>query len=130
MSIPGDDPESVPRRRVSAAATLPGVAAVRWPRASTYGAEVPAAWFELALELVRATPGFSSVQSAAAAQVLTDLFGPIGFTDRTHERRGIPARWFESFLHAAREAAISRLYGGIHFVRAGTAARRDPGGRR
>ena len=47
--------------------------------------------------------------------MLTDLFGPIGFTDRTHERRGIPARWFESFLHAAREAAISRLYGGIHF---------------
>jgi hypothetical protein len=33
--------------------------AAAWPPASQYGAEVPAAWFELALELVRSTPGFS-----------------------------------------------------------------------
>lgn len=56
-----------------------------------------------------------SVQSGAAAQVLTDLFGPLAFTDRTHESRGLPARSFGSFLEAAQEAAISRLYGGIHF---------------
>jgi hypothetical protein len=56
-----------------------------------------------------------SVQSGAAAQVLTDLFGPFAFTDRTHERRGLAPRSFGSFLEAAQEAAISRLYGGIHF---------------
>jgi len=56
-----------------------------------------------------------SVQSAAAARVMTDLFGRVAFTDHTHDRRGLPARSFESFRAAAREAAISRLYGGIHF---------------
>jgi hypothetical protein len=57
-----------------------------------------------------------SVQSGAAAEVLTALFGKVAFTDRTHERRGLPPRHFSSFWQAAREAAISRLYGGIHFV--------------
>jgi hypothetical protein len=57
-----------------------------------------------------------SVQSAALAEVLTDLFGRVAFTDRTHEGRGLPARTFTSFWHAAREAAMSRLYGGIHFL--------------
>ena len=56
-----------------------------------------------------------SVQSGAAAQVLTDLFGDVAFVDRTHERRGLPARAFRSFHEAAAEAAVSRLYGGIHF---------------
>jgi hypothetical protein len=56
-----------------------------------------------------------SVQSAAAAQVLTDLLGDVAFVDRTHERRGLPARSFQSFEEAAEEAAVSRLYGGIHF---------------
>jgi hypothetical protein len=56
-----------------------------------------------------------SVQSGAAARVLTDLFGPVSFTDHTHDARGQPARSFSSFTDAAREAAISRLYGGIHF---------------
>jgi hypothetical protein len=56
-----------------------------------------------------------SVQSAAAARVLTDLLGPVAFTDRTHESRGLPARSFASFTDAAREAAVSRMYGGIHF---------------
>jgi hypothetical protein len=56
------------------------------------------------------------VQSGAAAQVLTDLFGRrFAFVDRTHEARGLPARSFVSFFQAAREAAISRLYGGIHY---------------
>jgi PAP2 superfamily len=57
-----------------------------------------------------------SVQSGAAAEVLTDLFGPdFAFVDRTHESRGLPARAFRSFYEAAEEAAISRLFGGIHF---------------
>jgi hypothetical protein len=56
-----------------------------------------------------------SVQSAAAAQVLTDLLGPVSFTDRTHESRELAPRSFASFMDAAREAAVSRMYGGIHF---------------
>lgn len=56
-----------------------------------------------------------SVQSAASATVLTGLFGDVGFVDHTHDERGMPARAFTSFDHAAEEAAISRLYGGIHF---------------
>lgn len=59
-----------------------------------------------------------SVQSAAAAHVLTDLFGPVAFTDHTHDARGLRPRHFDSFLAAADEASISRLYGGIHFRRA------------
>lgn len=68
-----------------------------------------------------ATPPFPeytsghSVQSGAAAQVLTNLFGEVAFVDRTHESRGLPARSFSSFHEAAEEAAVSRLYGGIHF---------------
>jgi PAP2 superfamily len=56
-----------------------------------------------------------SVQSGAAAQVLTDLLGDVPFIDHTHESRGLPARHFSSFTEAAEEAAVSRLYGGIHF---------------
>jgi hypothetical protein len=48
--------------------------------------------------------------------VLTDLFGPsYAFVDRTHDDRGLSPRSFGSFFDAAHEAAISRLYGGIHF---------------
>jgi hypothetical protein len=60
-------------------------------------------------------PSGHSVQSAAAAEVLTDLFGAIPFTDHTHDARGLPPRSFASFDDFAAEAAISRLYGGIHF---------------
>ena len=56
-----------------------------------------------------------SVQSAAAAVVLTDLLGARPFTDHTHDGRGLPSRSFASFSAAADEAGISRLYGGIHF---------------
>jgi PAP2 superfamily protein len=56
-----------------------------------------------------------SIQSAAAATVLTDLFGEVPFTDRTHEAQGLAPRSFQSFARAAEEAAISRMYGGIHF---------------
>ena len=57
-----------------------------------------------------------SVQSGAAFRVLTDLFGDgYAFVDHTHDDRGLAPRRFASFLEAADEAAISRLYGGIHF---------------
>ncbi len=56
-----------------------------------------------------------SAQSGAAAQVLTDLFGVMTFTDHTHDARGFAPRTFASFEAAAQEAAISRLYGGIHY---------------
>jgi hypothetical protein len=60
-------------------------------------------------------PSGHSVQSGAAAQVLTDLFGPIAFTDHTHQGLGFAPRHFADFFAFADEAAISRLYGGIHF---------------
>ena len=61
-------------------------------------------------------PSGHSVQSGAAFQVLTDLFGRrYDFVDRTHDERGFAPRRFDSFLDAADEAALSRLYGGIHF---------------
>jgi hypothetical protein len=56
-----------------------------------------------------------SVQSAAAAHVLTALFGDVPFTDHTHDQLGLPARSFATFADFAAEAAISRLYGGIHY---------------
>jgi hypothetical protein len=56
-----------------------------------------------------------SVQSAAAAQVLTAMFGEVVFTDNTHASLGYAPRIFTSFFAFAEEAAISRLYGGIHF---------------
>jgi len=60
-----------------------------------------------------------SVVSASAASMLTKLFGePFAFTDSTETEFGIPPRQFTSFEQAAQEAAISRLYGGIHYRRA------------
>lgn len=57
-----------------------------------------------------------SVQSGAAAAVLTELFGDdYAFTDSTHVELGMAARSYASFQAAADEAAISRLYGGIHY---------------
>jgi hypothetical protein len=57
-----------------------------------------------------------SVISTAAATVLTDQFGDgFAFTDSTEMEYGLPVRSFTSFNQAAAEAAISRLYGGIHY---------------
>ena len=57
-----------------------------------------------------------SVQSGAAFGVLADLFGDhYSFDDHTNDSRGLAPRHFDSFTQAADEAAISRLYGGIHF---------------
>jgi membrane-associated phospholipid phosphatase len=57
-----------------------------------------------------------SVQSAATAVVLGALFGnDYAVTDHTQDHRGFLPRAFDSFETLAQEAAISRLYGGIHY---------------
>ena len=57
-----------------------------------------------------------SVISAAAAEVLTATYGDaFAFEDTTEEVYGLPVRSFTSFRQAAEEAAMSRLYGGIHY---------------
>jgi PAP2 superfamily len=71
------------------------------------------------------TPSFPSytsghsTQSGAVARVLTDMFGITSFKDTTHTDHGLvpplEPRTFNSFDEAAAEAAVSRLYGGIHF---------------
>jgi membrane-associated phospholipid phosphatase len=71
------------------------------------------------------TPGFPAytsghaTQSGAAATVLTDLFGMTPFTDTLHQDHDLEPRLeprrFGSFDEAAAEAAISRLYAGIHY---------------
>ncbi len=61
-------------------------------------------------------PSGHSVQSAAASRVLEQLFGADTlFTDNTHNDRGWGPRNFKSFKAAADEAAVSRLYAGIHY---------------
>jgi hypothetical protein len=57
-----------------------------------------------------------SVVSGAASTVLTSIFGDdFAFDDDTEVPFGLPIRSFTSFNQAADEAAISRLYGGIHY---------------
>ena len=82
------------------------------------------AMFDPAWQPLLATPPFPefvsghSAQSGAAAQVLSDLFGSqTAFVDNTHQARGAgyEPRAFASFAAFADEAAVSRLYGGIHF---------------
>jgi hypothetical protein len=61
------------------------------------------------------TSGHSAV-SASAAVVLTHFFGDnFSFVDDTELYFGLPERRFNSFYEASEEAAISRLYGGIHY---------------
>ena len=61
-------------------------------------------------------PSGHSIQSAAAMTVLTAIFGEnYSFTDITHVQRGFLPRSYHSFWEAAEEAALSRLYGGIHY---------------
>jgi hypothetical protein len=60
------------------------------------------------------TSGHSTI-SGAASTVLGYWFGAMTFVDSTEERFGWGVRSFPSFDAAAREAAMSRLYGGIHY---------------
>ena len=65
-----------------------------------------------------------STQSAAAAEVLTALFGDDRpYDDATHVTLGHPVKRIASFRAAAREAGMSRLYGGIHFPMDNSAGR-------
>jgi hypothetical protein len=74
-----------------------------------------------AFQTVVTTPPFPeytsghSVQSAAAAEALAAVLGDTPFTDDIHVAIGHAPRSFRSFREAAREAQMSRLYGGIHY---------------
>lgn len=60
-----------------------------------------------------------SVVSGAAGVALTSIFGDnFAFDDDTEVPYGLPIRSFTSFEAAASEAAISRMYGGIHYRKA------------
>ena len=57
-----------------------------------------------------------SVVSSSAAVILTHFLGDdFEFVDTSEIYFGIPERAFKSFQQAADEAAVSRIYGGIHF---------------
>lgn len=57
-----------------------------------------------------------SVVSGAASVILTQIFGDdFYFEDDTELQFGLPVRNFNSFYSASTEAALSRLYGGIHY---------------
>ncbi len=58
-----------------------------------------------------------SVASTAAAYTLTQLFGDeIHIVDSSEVAYGLPIREFDGFTQMAQEAAISRFYGGIHYM--------------
>jgi hypothetical protein len=58
-----------------------------------------------------------SVVSACSAVILTHYFGDdFKYTDDVEVHFGLPPRHFTSFNQAAKEAAISRFWGGIHFM--------------
>lgn len=61
-------------------------------------------------------PSGHSVVSAAGATILSNLVGEFSFTDSTEQSFNIQPRSFNSFREASDEAAISRLYGGIHYM--------------
>ena len=64
-------------------------------------------------------PEYSSghaVLSGAGATAMKELFGNVGsLTDHTYDYMGLAPRTFSSFSAIAEEAAVSRIYGGIHF---------------
>ncbi|MBM3416851.1 MAG: vanadium-dependent haloperoxidase [Bacteroidetes bacterium] len=61
------------------------------------------------------TSGHATI-SSAAAEIMTNWFGDnLSFTDTSLLEFGIQSREIKSFRSAAKEAALSRLYGGIHY---------------
>ena len=61
-------------------------------------------------------PSGHSAVSASASTVLSELFGSnYAFVDSLEMPFGKPPRSFNSFKEASDEAALSRLYGGIHY---------------
>lgn len=61
------------------------------------------------------TSGHSTISAATACILTYHLGDNFHFTDDVEVSYGLPARDFPSFMEAAKEAAISRLYGGIHY---------------
>ena len=62
-------------------------------------------------------PSGHSLASASAATILTHMYGNgFEFQDSSEKEYGLPVREFGSFREASDEAAISRLYGGIHYM--------------
>lgn len=62
-------------------------------------------------------PAGHATVSTAAATILTQLIGRnTGFTDHSYDYKGYKARTFSSFSDAGKEAGMSRLYGGIHYL--------------
>lgn len=60
--------------------------------------------------------GHSTISSTSAT-ILTHYFGDkFHYTDSIEVKYGLAPRSFDSFQQAAEEAAISRFYGGIHFM--------------
>jgi len=58
-----------------------------------------------------------SVVSGASAELLSHFFGnTFIYKDSVEQDFGLPSRTFQSFRQAAHEAAVSRYYGGIHFM--------------
>ena len=55
-----------------------------------------------------------AVVTGALGQALFDQFGDFPFTDHTWDAVGLAPRSFNSWSEMADEAAVSRLYGGIH----------------
>jgi hypothetical protein len=63
-------------------------------------------------------PSGHSVISSSAATMLTHIVGDnYAFTDSAEVEFGRPPKKFDSFNKAAQEASVSRLYGGIHFLK-------------
>jgi hypothetical protein len=57
-----------------------------------------------------------SIISSASAMILTKIFGDnTPFVDNTERAWGWPDRKYDNVKQAANEAALSRLYGGIHY---------------
>lgn len=61
------------------------------------------------------TSGHSTFSGASAAILSEELGSHLSFIDGTKIADGFEPRYFNNFLEAAQEAAISRLYGGIHY---------------
>jgi membrane-associated phospholipid phosphatase len=71
-------------------------------------------------------PSGHSTISTTAAIILTHFFGEnFAYEDTVEMRYGIDKRPFKSFKLAAKEAAMSRLYGGIHFIDGITAGQKQ-----
>lgn len=62
------------------------------------------------------TSGHSVISSVAATILTSVIPQPYQFTDSTELYINLNPRHFNSFIEAAREASVSRFYGGIHFM--------------